>query len=139
MKGSLSPHLRDVLESPKPHARLDDDDDALPSPSDGEYLAYGLPANKPLVSIHFIKPDGTIRSFQYRHLDSDTLYAAGVITLRFIGLRATQVILRGRNLKQLHYYIHQDRIRFVMEATRDFGADDEPIVSKIDISELAEQ
>jgi hypothetical protein len=138
MKGSLSPHLRDVLEPSQPRTSIEDDDDRLPSLAEGEYLAYGLPANRPLVSIHFIVPDGTIRSFQYRHLDSDTRYDAGRITLRFLGLRPMKVVIEGRNLQSLYYHIHQDRIRFVAQAARDFAKDDEPIVSKIDISELAE-
>ena len=70
MKGNLSPHLRDVLGESERKATGLSRRSGLPSQAEGTYQAYGQPASKPLVSIHFITPDGCVRSFQYRHLDS---------------------------------------------------------------------
>jgi hypothetical protein len=139
MKGRIPAHLQDVLAKPEPEIDGADDDRGLPSQTDGKYLPYGRPANKHLVSIHFITPDGRVRSFQYRHLDSDTRFEHQQITLRFLGFRATTVVIEGQHLWQLYDYIHQDRIPFVREAARNFSEEGKPFVSKIRFIDTAER
>lgn len=109
MKGRIPAHLHDVLAKSEPDIDGNEFDSGLPSQSDGEYVPYGRPANKHLVSIHFITPDGRVRSFQYRHLDSDSRFNHQQITLRFLGFRPTTVVIEGKHLWQLYDYLHQDR------------------------------
>ena len=79
-----------------------------------------------------------MRSFQYAHLDSDTSFTAECITLRFMGMAARKVLIHGRNLRQLYDGIHQHRTAWVREAARAFAADNEPIVTKVQIEPLEE-
>jgi hypothetical protein len=138
MRGNLSPRLREVMEPSDAAGNVLDDDAGLPSQAEGEYRAYGLPANKLLVSVHFITPDGTVRSFQYRHLDSDTRFDHRQITLQFLGFRPVKIVIEGRHLRQLYDYLHQDRTPWVMQAARDFSEEGQPVVSNITFIDLAE-
>src|SRR5258708_538800 len=111
--------------------------ESLPAP-DADYTPFGRRA-KPEFSLHFIKPAGTIRGFQYAHLDSDSHYTAECITLRFMGIAPVQVCIHGRCLRELYDLIHQHRVPFVGEAARGFAADDdERIVTAVVISPLKE-
>lgn len=138
MRGNLSPHLREVMKPSEADGSGVDDEAGLPSQAEGEYRAYGLPANKPLVSVHFITPDGMVRSFQYRHLDSDTRFDHRQITLQFLGFRPMKIVIEGRHLWQLYDYIHQDRVAWIMQAGRDFAEEGQPIVSNIIFIDLTE-
>lgn len=92
-----------------------DDERGLPSLVAGEYRPFGRPSNKPLYSLHFISPTGDVRSFQYCHLDSDSRYTQGTITIRFVGasslgLPPIQIVCEGRNFWRLYDYLYQHRI-----------------------------
>ncbi len=128
-----SPVSRDAEELSEP------DELGLPSQAESEYLPYGRPANKPLVSVHFITPDGKVQSFQYRHLDSDSRFEHGKIVLRFLGYRPTMVVIEGQQLWRLYDYLHQDRMPWVMQATRDFAEAGKPFVSKLSFVNLIEE
>lgn len=134
MRGNNVPaHLREVIGS----SDLGDAGEfGLPTQDSESYEPYSRASHKPLVSLHFITPDGCIRSFQYRHLDSDSRFEHQKITLRFLGFRPTMVIIEGQQLWQLYDYIHQDRMAWVMQAAREFREKDEPFVSKLTFVDL---
>jgi len=129
MKGNAPAHLRNVLTSVD--EPTGDDERGLPSLSDGNYRAYARPANKPLYALHFISPQGNVRSFQYMHLDSDSSFTAERIALRFTGIKIMNVVITGRCLWEVYDYIHQHRTAWIRQAARDFAADREAIVTAI--------
>jgi hypothetical protein len=126
--------LKSLLRQGPPPA--DEEDSGLPPLPAKDYKPHSSPANKPVFTIHFMKPSGEIRSFQYVDLDSDSRYEPGVIRVRFTGTTVLEVIIHGRNLWRLYDGIHRQVIRWVMEATRDFAKDGDSIVSRIDIREV---
>jgi hypothetical protein len=138
MKGraNLPAHLQDSRWN---ESEKDDGDYGIPDLANGEYQAFGPVSLQSLVSLHFIRPDGTIRSFQYRHLDSDSLYQPGKLVLRFLGWRPTMVVIEGQQLLRLYDYVHQDRVPWVMQAARDFREKDKPIVSKLHFVDLIDE
>jgi hypothetical protein len=111
-------------------------DELLPSVTDGNYQPYARPTSKPVYAIHFMKPKGEIFSFQYIHLDSNSHFSAECITLRFIGFDPVTVRLRGRNLWRLYDYLHQHRMPWIAEASTDFAADGQPVITKVEIEKL---
>lgn len=139
MKGSAQPHLEQFFQQKlrTPATQASDDRDAneesLPS-EDSPYVPYPLRSSAPEFSLVCMKVDGTMRGFQYAHLDSDSDFKPECITLRFMGLAAWQVTIHGRNLRQLYDYIHQHRTAFVREAARAHAEDDEPIITQITIA-----
>jgi hypothetical protein len=139
MKGNLSPHLRDVLGESEAESNGAEQESGLPSQAEGAYQAYGQPASKPLVSVHFITPDGCVRSFQYRHLDSDTRFEHRQITLRFLGYQPIQVVIEGQDLRQLYDQLHRDVTPWIMQAARDFPEKNKPFVSKLTFIDLTER
>lgn len=131
-------NLTDIFER-GPRAKVGEGsrDQSLPG-DESASLAFARRSNKPEFSLHFITPAGTMRSFQYAHLDSDSGFTAECITLRFMGLEPQKVLIVGRNLRQLYDYIHQHRTAWVREAARPLGDDDEPIVTKVVIRPVNE-
>jgi len=136
MKGNLSPHLRELLGEAESNGA--GDDSGLPSPADGTDRAYGEPASRPLVSVHFVTPDGCVRSFQYRHLDSDTRFEHRQITLRFLGYQPIMVVIEGQHLRQLYDQLHCNVTPWVMQVARDFPEKDKPFVSKLTFIDMTE-
>ena len=139
MKGNLSPHLREVLGESEAEGSGAELDSGLPSPAEGTYQAYGQPASKPLVSVHFITPDGCVRSFQYRHLDSDTRFEHRQITLRFLGYQPMMVVIEGQHLRQVYDQLHRNFTPWVMQAARDFPEKNKPFVSKLMFIDMTER
>ena len=137
MKGSAPAHLRNVL--PSGDEPSGDEERGLPSLQDGNYRAYARASNKPLYALHFISPQGNVRSFQYMHLDSDSSFTAERIALRFTGIKIMNVVITGRNLWELYDYIHQHRTGWVRQAARDFAADRETIVTAIAMVAMTEE
>jgi hypothetical protein len=135
MKGSAPAHLRSVISSMD--GAPADEDRGLPALGDGDYRAFARPSNKPLYALHFVSPQGLVRSFQYMHLDSDSSYKPEHINLRFTGTTIVNVVISGRNLWELYDYIHQHRMAWVRQAGRDFAADGEAIVTNISFVEAA--
>lgn len=141
-----NPHLPNWLRPTKSAVEASADgevleEEGLPSLGEGQYRAYGRPANKPLFSLHFVTPGGDVRSFQYAHLDSDSRYSGGAMRIRFVGaaslgLPPIQILIEGRNLWTLYSYIHQHRTPWVLTAARDFVANGEPIVTGVTFTEL---
>lgn len=127
-------HLRSVLNPAIPTA---DDESGLPSLKDGEYQPHARPSNKPVYAIHFVSPGGDVRSFQYVHLDSNSQYAAGRITLAFMGMEPVRVLIDGRNLWRLYDYIHQHRMSWVMIAGRDFVQDGQTILTGVTYTSIS--
>jgi hypothetical protein len=136
MKGKPT-HLHEIVRGLAPTSD-EVDENGLPSPDDTEYEPFGRAANKPLVSLHFITPDGKVQSFQYRHLDSDSRFEHGKIILRFLGYRPSMVVIEGQHLWQLYDYIHQDRTPWIMQASRNFPEKGKPFVSKLSFIDLVE-
>lgn len=129
-------HLKELIRQPVGKEPAAEPESGLPSLMD-DYSPFSRLANKPLYSIHFIGPNDEMRSFQYSHLDSDSSYSAGKISLRFMGLKAVAVIIEGRNLQPLYDYIHQHRAAWVKQAARDFAPDGTSIVTKITFVEIS--
>jgi len=113
-------------------------EDALPA-QDSPYTAFSRRSNKPEFSLHFVTAAGTMRSFQYAHLDSNSVFTAECITLRFMGMEPVKVLILGRHLRQLYDYIHQHRAAWIHEAAREFAADDEAIVTKVKFEPMKER
>ncbi|HEY4309317.1 MAG TPA: hypothetical protein VGN12_07680 [Pirellulales bacterium] len=134
MSGEAPAHLKSVLSRLGEKRPPDAEEFGLPS-LDKTYRPYARASQKPLFAIHFITPHGSVRSFQYMHLDSDSSYAPDRLTLRFAGLKIVNVVISGRNLWELYDYIHQHRSAWVRQAARDFAADGDAIVTGIAISE----
>jgi hypothetical protein len=139
MKDNLSPHLRDVLGESEAESNGAEQESGLPSQAEGTYQAYGQPVSKPLVSVHFITPDGCVRSFQYRHLDSDTRFEHRQITLRFLGYQPIQVVIEGQHLRQLYDQLHRNVTPWIMQAARDFPEKNKPFVGKLTFIDLTER
>ena len=91
----------------------------------GAYQPHARPANKPVFTLHIVLGRDGVRSFQYKDIDSNTSFKAGdmgqVITLRFGGIKPTEIVITGRNLWRLYDYIHQHRMPWVMRVDRDFA------------------
>jgi hypothetical protein len=107
------------------------EEQGLPALKEGEYQPHARPSNKPLYSLHFLTPDGNVRSFQYVHLDSNNRYTAEQVTLTFMGTEPVRITLQGRNLWRLYDYIHQHRISWVMQAVRPFAANGEIVITDL--------
>jgi hypothetical protein len=132
------PHLTELFQrSARAASHESDADDALPA-SDSEYAPFARRSNKPEFSLHFITAAGTMRSFQYAHLDSDSSFTAECILLRFMGMVHMKVLIQGRNLRQLYDYIHQHRTAWVRESARSIAADGETVVTKVTITPIKE-
>jgi hypothetical protein len=88
----------------------------LPDRRAGDVGCCARPANKPCFSIHFLKPDGSVRSFQ----------------MKFLGMEPLKVTVRGRNLWTLYDLVHCHRMPWIMEAARDMGqGGKDPVVTAI--------
>jgi hypothetical protein len=142
-------NLVDVLTKRKPAAdrelpREQPDESQLPDPK-REYEPYSRPANRPLYTLHFILGSEGYRSFPLVQLDSYSTFTADarghVIRLRFCGSRTYTVTIVGRALRKLYDYLGQHRIAFVarVDEGRDFGADDQSVVTAIDIEEVKDR
>jgi len=144
MNAKLPPHLNNLASS-RQQAEDEADESELPPLADGEYQAHARPSTKPLFAIHFLKPDGTGRTFEYLDLHSrcgdDHDFGNGCFKLAFLGLRPVIVTVEGRNLLRLYYYIHQHRMAWVMElpAERDFAMDQITLVTRIIIDPYEER
>jgi len=139
-------HLMDVLTRRRPESGQNRDADvtpesSLPDPSKG-YEPCARPSHNSPYTLHCILGADGYRSFQYVHLDSDSSLSADgkgqIIRLRFCGSKITAVTIRGRNLWRLYDYIHQHKMGWIMRMDRDFAADDEPVITAIDIEEVRE-
>jgi hypothetical protein len=126
-----STHLRSMLRAAPAEISAAEDEFDLPPLNARAYLPHARPANKPLYSIHFLNSAGAVQSFQYVHLDSHSSYTAECITIKFLGMEPVKVTIRGRNLWRLYDYIHQHRIPWIMQASRDFSQDGQTIVTDI--------
>jgi len=129
-----NPHLRSAMRPAVSDVSQGDDETGLPSLNEKQYVAHARPANKPLYSVHFVNPKGEVRSFQYVHLDGSCSFVADCITLKFLGMEPVKVLIRGRNLWRLYDYIHQHRMAWIMQASRDFAQDGQTIVTQIDFT-----
>ncbi len=137
MRDNTPSHLRHVLGD-KQAVEHDDEEQGLPALRDNEFRAYARPTHKPVFSIHFITPQGAVKSFQYMHLDSNSRFEPQRIALRFVGSVVMDVLIDGRNLWELYDYIHQHRMPWVKAAARDFAQDREPIVTRISVVEATD-
>ena len=90
MNAKAPAHLRNVI--PSVDETPGDDERGLPSLGDGNYRAFARASNKPLYALHFISPQGDVRSFQYMHLDSDSSFTPERIALRFTGIKIMNVV-----------------------------------------------
>jgi hypothetical protein len=128
-------HLFASRAAPPRPAEPDGPDEFSP---DGDYQAHARPANKEQPAIHFLARDGSARTFQFIHLDSDSRYepstASGArLVFRFMGAVPVEVVITGRNLWPLYNYIALHRMPWAWElpARRDFEGNDKAVVTSI--------
>jgi hypothetical protein len=71
--------------------------------------------------LHFVLKNGTIEGFSYsdlrrvRMVPSDKPGGSPVLQLRFVEAETTDVEIRGRNLRDIHYYISLGVLPWVWE------------------------
>jgi hypothetical protein len=137
--------LRSSLFSGKPvDAKPEDEpaDSDLPDTS-APYQVHARSANKPVYTLHCCLGKDGYRSFQYVHLDSNSSFkttpTGHLITLRFAGTQVMQVMIAGRNLRQLYDLLHQHRIPWLMRADRDLAEEQEAIITAIEIAAVVPQ
>lgn len=138
MKDEAKPRSS-FLDQFKPSPADPAEDEGLPNLKEGEYQPHARPSNKPLYSLHFITPDGNVRSFQYVHLDSDSRYCAGKIVLRFMGTEPVNVVVEGQNVWRLYDYIHQHRIAWIMQSSREFAAKGTTVISRLSFVPIGDE
>jgi hypothetical protein len=116
-------------------------DSELPD-AQSPYQAFSRVASKAVYTLHCCLGKGGCRSFQYKDLDSDSVFkiepTGHVIVIRFEGTSTTELTIRGRNLWKLYDYLHQHRMPWIMKADRDFpdGDDKQPIITGIAIERV---
>jgi hypothetical protein len=128
-------HLFTSRAAPTRTADPDGPDEFSP---EGDYQAHARPSNKEEPAIHFMGRDGSARTFQYMHLDSDSRYVPSTETgsrlvFRFMGAVPVEVVISGRNLWPLYNYIALHRMGWAWElpAKRDFEGKDKAVVNSI--------
>jgi hypothetical protein len=135
---NLLPGLGDLTPKKLPEP---DEDSELPDVSQG-YKAYGRATVKPVYSLHLHLGKEGYRSMQYSHLQSDSRFEMSdghVIILHFAGPfeKLLRVRIAGRNLAHLYDLLHRHCVPWVRRADRDFGDGKEPVVTGIEVTEVA--
>jgi hypothetical protein len=121
-----------------------DEESGLPTFNESEYVAHARASNKGLYAIHFLKPGGKGRTFEYVDMRSrcgdDDDFDNSRFRIAFFGMRPVIVTVEGRNLLRLYDHIHQHRTAWVMEVAsgRDFIADGIAVVTRISVTEYRE-
>ena len=140
-----NPHLASLLMPPADRAsRVQPDDDPdrveFPPTNAADYKSYARPWVKPVRSIHFFTQDGRCRTFEYTDLRSrcgnDEDFQSTRFTLGFLGMRAVEVTVEGRDLWPLYDLIRQHRMPWVMVAARYFAGNGETIVTRVTFAHL---
>ena len=90
--------------------------------------------------LHFVLKDGTIEGFFYSDLrrvswvPGDKPGASPVLSLKFVEAQVTDVEIRGRHLKDIHYFISIGVLPWVWELPgKDFEAEGVPVITRIAI------
>jgi hypothetical protein len=136
-------------EASKPDASPDDfsspikKSDPLPLPGE-EYRAAARFANRLQTeqrTLHFVLKDGTFEGFAYSDLRRVRMVPSGkpgggpVLLLRFVEAGITDVEIRGRHLKDIHYFISIGVLPWVWEYPgRDFEDENTPLITSITIT-----
>jgi hypothetical protein len=115
--------------------QTDDDPDRVdfPPTNEADYKSYARAWNKPVRAIHFFTQNGQCRTFEYADLrsrcGSDEDFENTRFKLTFLGMRAVEVVVEGRDLWLLYDYIH-------MVAARDFAKTGDRIVTRVTFTNL---
>jgi hypothetical protein len=142
MSDNDNPHLANRLVPPADRSsrpQSDDDPDHLDFPPTNAklYKSFARAWIKPVRAIHFFTQDGKCRTFEYTDLRSrcgdDDDFTSTRFKLAFLGLRAVEVTVEGRDLWPLYDYIHQHRMPWVMVAARDFAKNGDTIVTSVTV------
>ncbi len=101
----------------------------------------GRPANKLLTRLHVVKKDGEVHSFQYHHLDSNSVFDGNGFTLLFVGAKHWQLTVKGHGSKlwAVYDYITLHRWPYLREAAGTagkFAGDGETIFTEIAIKDV---
>lgn len=83
------------------------------------------PANKNLTRLHVVQKDGSVHSFQYHHLDSNSVFDGHGFTLLFVGAKHWQVAVKGSGPKlwAIYDYLTLHRWPYLREEPRAFEDD----------------
>ena len=145
MSDNDNPHLfgkhLPSIDRPSRNQPSDDPDHVDFPPTNAEdYKSYARAWFKPVRAIHFFTQDGSCRTFEYSDLRSrgghDVDFESTRFTLAFLGMRAVEITIEGRDLWPLYDYIHQHRMPWVMVAARDFARNGETIVTRVTYANL---
>jgi hypothetical protein len=139
-------HLKSFAERIGSPSRREDSAEFTTLPSHGsKYQAHARVPTEAVYTLHCLRGPAGCQSFQYVHLDSGSSFTVErtgqLISLRFSGLKTIAVAIRGRNLRNLYDYIHQHRMPWIaqLDGGRDFSADDDPVITSIDIAEVGDE
>ena len=115
----------------------------LPKSSD-DYVAFGRPGNKPLVSLILMLKNGSFEGFAYAGLErvgltpAEEIGGGNELVLRFAGSTVTEVRIKGRNLVKLYAYLGQHRTPWLRElpSGRDFEPTGTAVITSIEVVDL---
>lgn len=140
MNDKTPEHLRQHIDNSK--VVIKKVSDTLPGADDEE---LGYCASRPVAKLYHalaVKRTGKRdECFEYSHLS--TRYAGDNerLDLVFAGQDKWLVVVYGRSLLKLLYFIKERRIDWIREAARDLGQDEpgKPFISKIEIAKVEEE
>jgi hypothetical protein len=133
-------HLPLADKSGRTPSEDDPDHVDFPPTNAADYKSYARAWIKPVRAIHFFTQDGRCRTFEYADLrtrgGNNEDFESTRFTLAFLGMRAVEVTVEGRDLWPLYDYIHQARMPWVIVAARDFARNGETIVTRVTFTNL---
>lgn len=111
---------------------------------DGRYSTL-RPTNHNIPRLHVVERSGTVHTYQYVHLQSDSSFAATengqVFTLEFAltDQRLARITVEGRNLWRVFDYCTLHRWPYLKAADRDIAQGKEPVITDIRIEEMVQE
>lgn len=143
MKGSHDSRWGESVRSPLTPLPLDGDEPSS-SPRDAEDL--GPCAARPMpggwTGIYILNGRENTRAFQYMHLGLEEFSADGRwFTVEFnvnIGEK-WRLTVHGRNLWPIFVNLHHHKLEWIKKADREFGDDDRPLITRIDVEPVLEE
>jgi hypothetical protein len=112
--------------------------DELPEPGD-PYRAFGPPADQPHLTLFFALPDGSMQGFKYPALErisydpADSPDGPERISMMFRLMQPAEVLIEGRNLFDLCYYLGEHRthwLRMIADGQM-VHAPDMPVITRV--------
>jgi hypothetical protein len=87
--------------------------------------------------LNVVRKGKPVEMFQFQFLGVRSEYTPEKFWVVFAGQHEIwKVTVHGRNLARLFYCLKEHRLEEIREANRDFAADNEPIVLRIEVQEI---